>query len=88
MITASEIGLTFIALSNGGWTNGSVEGHANRLGGGFQLVIEGCQRQTTPHGQFQVGGVIGRKIVIAGKAQGISERMGLGFVIDSDGQRG
>jgi hypothetical protein len=38
----------------------SVERNAHGLGGSFQPVIVGCQRQATPHGQLQIRGVIYR----------------------------
>ena len=37
-----------------------VQGHTHGSGGGLQLVIQGCQWQAAaPHGQFQIGGVVG-----------------------------
>lgn len=57
------------------------EWHANGLGSGFQLVIKCGQRQTSPYGQFEIGGVVSGKAVLAGKAQSRSESTKPGFLL-------
>ena len=45
----------------------------NRVGGGFQLPNERGQRPVALHGEFQIGGVAGGKIVRPGQMRRIGE---------------